>query len=107
MGALLRVQVPPRVDQDERSEAQLHEGDRLLRTSMDWGCQDCPDLKLSNRPVRTRMPGGVAGEQPIMAAPDADSAQRCQAMGSKGTISNATMLMILISGFTAGPAVSL
>ena len=26
---------------------------------------------------------------------------------SSGTISNATMLMILISGFTAGPAVSL
>jgi hypothetical protein len=27
--------------------------------------------------------------------------------GSSGTISSATMLMILISGFTAGPAVSL
>ena len=24
-------------------------------------CQECHDLKLSNRPVRTRMPGGVAG----------------------------------------------
>jgi len=35
-------------------------------------CQDCPDLKLSNRPVRTRMPGGVAGVQPTMAAPYAD-----------------------------------
>jgi hypothetical protein len=39
-----------------------------------WGYQDCPDLKLSNRPVRTRMPGGVAGVQPIMAAPYADGA---------------------------------
>jgi hypothetical protein len=38
-----------------------------------WGYQDCPDLKLSNRPVRTRMPGGVAGVQPIMAAPYADA----------------------------------
>jgi hypothetical protein len=27
--------------------------------------------------------------------------------GNKGTINSATMLMILISGFTAGPAVSL
>jgi len=35
-------------------------------------CQDCHDLKLSNRPVRIRMPGGVAGVQPIMAAPYAD-----------------------------------
>ena len=33
---------------------------------------DCHDLKLSNRPVRTRMPGGVAGVQPRMAAPYAD-----------------------------------
>jgi hypothetical protein len=31
-----------------------------------------PDLKRSNRPVRIRMPGGVAGAQPIMAAPYAD-----------------------------------
>ena len=30
-----------------------------------------------------------------------------QAIGSSGTISSATMLMILISGLTAGPAVSL
>ncbi len=29
MGALLRVQVPPRADHSERSEAQLHEGDRV------------------------------------------------------------------------------
>jgi len=30
------------------------------------------DLNSSNRPVRIRMPGGVAGAQPIMAAPYAD-----------------------------------
>ena len=30
------------------------------------------DLNFSNRPVRTRMPGGVAGAQPRMAAPYAD-----------------------------------
>ena len=29
-------------------------------------------LNHSNRPVRTRMPGGVAGVQPIKAAPYAD-----------------------------------
>jgi retron-type reverse transcriptase len=34
MGALLRVQVPLCVDHDERSEAQLHEGDRL------WGVRE-------------------------------------------------------------------
>ena len=27
------------------------------------------NLNLSNRPVRTRMPGGVAGARPIMAVP--------------------------------------
>ena len=37
-----------------------------------WMRQDCHDLKLSNRPVRTRMPGGVAGVPPIMGAPYAD-----------------------------------
>jgi hypothetical protein len=30
------------------------------------------DLNFSNRPVRTRMPGGVAGAQSIMTAPYAD-----------------------------------
>ena len=41
---------------------------------MGWGCQACPDLKLTNRPVRTRMPGGVAGVPP-MEAPYADRAR--------------------------------
>ena len=35
--------------------------------------RDSHDLNFSNRPVRTRMPGGVAGAQSIMAAPCADS----------------------------------
>ena len=34
-----------------------------------WVCRDCPDLKLSNRRVRTRMPGGVAGVSPIAGDP--------------------------------------
>ena len=42
---------------------------------MDWEYHDCPDLKLSNRPVRTRMPGGVAGALPTMEAPYADLRQ--------------------------------
>ncbi len=52
--------------------------DQLLKTVLtiayfdQMGVPDCPDLKLSNRPVRTRMPGGVAGEPPIMQAPYAD-----------------------------------
>ena len=33
---------------------------------------DSRDLNFTNRPVRTRMPGGVAGAQSIMAAPYAD-----------------------------------
>ena len=32
------------------------------------------DLNYSNRPVRTRMPGGVGGAQSIMAAPYPDYA---------------------------------
>ena len=35
--------------------------------------QTVRDLKLSNRPVRTRMPGGVAGAPPLMEAPYADA----------------------------------
>ena len=39
---------------------------------MAWDYLDSHDLKLSNRPVRTRMPGGVAGVPPKMEAPYAD-----------------------------------
>ena len=39
---------------------------------IDWDYPDSHDLKLSNRPVRIRMPGGVAGVQFIRAAPYAD-----------------------------------
>jgi hypothetical protein len=35
MGALLRVQVPPRADHSERSEAQLHEGNRVWEGSVE------------------------------------------------------------------------
>jgi hypothetical protein len=35
MGAFLRVQVPSQVDHDERSEAQLHEGDRMWEGSVE------------------------------------------------------------------------
>ena len=41
-------------------------------TSIGWVCRGSHDLNVSNRPVRTGMPGGVAGAQPIMAAPYAD-----------------------------------
>ena len=37
-----------------------------------WEFPDSHDLNFSNRPVRTRMPGGVAGAQSVMAAPYAD-----------------------------------
>ena len=39
MGALLRVQVPPQVDHSERSEAQLHEGDRVWGGSVERSCE--------------------------------------------------------------------
>jgi len=35
---------------------------------MDLEYPDFHDLNFSNRPVRTRMPGGVAGAQSMMAA---------------------------------------
>jgi hypothetical protein len=38
MSALLRVQVPPSVDHDERSEAQLHEGDRVWGGRVERSC---------------------------------------------------------------------
>jgi len=52
-----------------------------------WVCRACHDLKLSNRLVRTRMPGGVAGAQPIMAVPYADLAPRQHRRRAQRTIS--------------------
>ena len=43
-----------------------------------WACPDSHDLKLSNRPVRTRMPGGVAGVQLMTAASYADRMALCE-----------------------------
>jgi len=41
------------------------------------GCNYKPsDLNHSNRPVRTRMPGGVGGAQSIWAAPYPDPSRR-------------------------------
>ena len=39
MGALLWVQVPPQADHSERSEAQLREGDRAWRGSVERNCE--------------------------------------------------------------------
>jgi len=39
MGALLEVQVLPQVDHSERSEAQLHEGDRVWGGSVERNCE--------------------------------------------------------------------
>jgi hypothetical protein len=43
-----------------------------LRGSTGWDWYVSHNLNLSNRPVRTRMPGGVAGARPVKAAPYAD-----------------------------------
>jgi hypothetical protein len=41
-------------------------------------------LNHSNRPVRTRMPGGVGGVQPVMAAPYPDAREGQQWRGFAG-----------------------
>ena len=43
---------------------------RLLRPT--WESPDSPDLNFSNRPVRTRMPGGVGGDRSAMIGPYPD-----------------------------------
>lgn len=43
-----------------------------LRTSTAWAYLDSHNLNFSNRPVRIRMPGGVAGVQSTKTAPYAD-----------------------------------
>ncbi|WP_203482719.1 hypothetical protein, partial [Pseudomonas arcuscaelestis] len=43
------------------------------RGSTGWDWRASHNLNLSNRPVRTRMPGGVAGERPMKAVPYADA----------------------------------
>ena len=42
------------------------------RTLIDLECPGSHDLNFPNRPVRTRMPGRVAGAQSMMTAPYAD-----------------------------------
>ncbi|WP_220459836.1 hypothetical protein, partial [Rugamonas fusca] len=37
-------------------------------TSTGWAYHACLNLNYSNRPVRTRMPGGVAGDRSAMLA---------------------------------------
>jgi hypothetical protein len=54
-------------------------------TSTAWGSRDSPDLNCSNRPVRTRMPGGVGGVGSAMTGPYPDSARR---FNSVRTVSN-------------------
>jgi len=44
-------------------------------TLMTWVFPACTDLNFSNRSVRTRMPGGVAGVLGIIPGPYADSAK--------------------------------
>ncbi|MBK9439918.1 MAG: hypothetical protein IPN53_00865 [Comamonadaceae bacterium] len=51
---------------------------------------DSHDLNFSNRPVRTRMPGGVAGAQSEMAASYADY----QALGIEATAGGIKKLLV-------------
>jgi hypothetical protein len=43
-----------------------------VRRSTDWDCPISHDLNFSNRPVRTRMPGGVGGIRSAMFGPYPD-----------------------------------
>ena len=47
----------------------------MLRGSIAWDWYVFHNLSLSNRPVRTRMPGGGVGQRSIKAVPYADWAQ--------------------------------
>jgi len=59
MGALLRVKVPPQADHSERSEAQLHEGDRVWEGSVEH--KSWADGQESHR---RRCRSGRAGKNP-------------------------------------------
>jgi hypothetical protein len=47
MGALLEVQVLPRAGHSERSEAQLHKGDRMQQGGVDrkWWADNSPPVE--------------------------------------------------------------
>ncbi len=52
------------------SLSAVHHVPTRLPTSAGWECRVSHDLNFSNRPVRPRMPGGVAGERSaLLAAP--------------------------------------
>src|SRR5688572_24153906 len=59
------------------------------------------------QPTEPAPPGVEAAEGTEDAVAGACDAVLAAVSGSSGTMSRATMLMILMSGFTAGPAVSL
>ena len=58
-GALLRVQVPSQVDHNERSQAQLHEGDRVWEGSVERKL-----LVREQEPDRRRCQAGRVGKKP-------------------------------------------
>ena len=47
-------------------------------SSTEWDCLDSHDLNFSNRPVRTRMPGGVGGVRSAMIGPYPDARRACR-----------------------------
>ncbi len=58
----------PTGKRSEEEPTAAHENERLgARTSTSWASPDwARNLNFSNRPVRTRMPGGVAGVPGVM-----------------------------------------
>ena len=57
------------------------------------------NLNLSNRPVRTRMPGGVGGVQPIMAAPYPDGPPQQFRLDAAAIPYTWAMLMLWVKSF--------
>ncbi len=85
----------------------------LLILSSNWAWTNQPSskmgalFKVSSRMAR-RVPSQFAMKRLVTGQAGAERRESSfRQLYSSGTISKATMLMILMSGFTAGPAVSL
>jgi hypothetical protein len=68
-----------------------------------WAFLDSHNLNFSNRPVRTRTPGGVAGVSPITGTPYADCPSKAAAQFRLARVarsrSRATSPTPILSGF--------
>ena len=81
MSALLWVKVPPRADHSERSEAQLREGDRAWKGSVERNCEPMDKNRIEGAAeqgeracdrealvvkAKRRKSGGCAGKECVL-----------------------------------------